>query len=331
MLHDLDQIDLIILQEMEQDGRRSVSDLGKKLGISRAYAGRKLQRLLDSQVTRIVAFTNPAVLGYQTVAIIGLQVLPGKINEAANRLAELPNVHLVVTTAGQQDIIIWTMFQSHAELSEFLGRALGTVPGITSTETMIVLEMRKLSFSFVTASTAEGRDFQLHHENMPLQNANSALDIEVDRLDLMMLKELEKDARQSISDLARKMGTSRASASSRLQKLLDQQLTRIVAFTNPLILGYNFFTFIGIKVSPGEIDAAASKLGAFRDIFMVAKTAGRYDIIVWAVFKSPLDLSAFIMGELAGIAGITSTETIIALELRKMAFMYLASSTKEGA
>ncbi len=166
---------------------------------------------------------------------------------------------------------------------------------------------------------------------MLVQYDNLGLQIEVDSLDVMMLKELEKDARQSISDLAKKMGTSRASASNRLQRLLDQQLTSIVAFTNPLILGYNFFTFIGIKVSPGEINAAADKLGAFGDIFMVAKTAGRYDIIVWAVFKSPLDLSAFLMGELAGIPGITSTETIIALELRKMAFMYLASSTREEA
>ncbi len=331
MIQNLDQLDLMILQEMEQDGRRSVSELGKKLGISRAYAGRKLQKLLDQQITRIVAFTNPVILGYHTVALIGIQVVPGEINKAAIRLAELPNVHLVVTTAGQQDIIIWTMFKSHMELSEFLGRELGTVPGITSTETTIVLEMRKLSFSFVTASGLSGIKSEGFHEIPQVQNFAVDSQIEVDQLDVMMLKQLEEDARQPISDLAGKLGVSRAHTSSRLQKLLDRQLTRIVAFTNPFLLGYNFFSLIGIKVSPGEIDAAADKLSTFPDIFMVAKTAGRHDIVVWAIFKTPLDLSAFIMEELAGISGITSTETIIALELRKMAFMYLASSMRGEA
>jgi len=321
MPDNLDQLDLMILQEMEQDGRRSISDLGKKLGISRAYAGRRLQRLLDQQITRIVSFTNPVVLGYETVALIGIQVIPSQINEAATKLAELPNVYLVVTTAGQQDIIIWTIFQSPTELSGFLSQELGMVPGITSTETMIVLEMRKLSFSFVTAS--EIGSSQMKDE---IQNFAANTEIEIDRLDVMMLKELEKDARQPVTDLAKKLGVSRAHASSRLQRLLEKQLTRIVAFTNPFILGYNFFVLIGIKVTPGQMNAAADRLSAVPNIFMVAKTAGRYDIVVWAVFKTPLDLSAFIIKDLATISGITSTETIIALELRKMAFMYLASS-----
>ena len=325
---DLDPLDLMILGEMEIDGRRSASSLAKNLGISRAYAGRRLQRLLDQQVTRIVAFTNPLVLGYQTVAIIGIQVLPSEINRAAQALSQYPNIYLMLITAGQQDIIIWTMFQSPSHLSEFLCSELGAVPGITSTETMMILEMRKLSFSFVTAATVEKGSQPKAGTVSPFQQFSTDTKVELDKPDLIMLKELEKDARQPISELARKMGTSRASASHRLQRLLETQLTRIVAFTNPFILGYNFFSLIGIKVSPGQIEAAVERLCIFPDLFMVAKTAGRYDIIVWAVFKTPLDLSAFLMGELAQTPGITSTDTIIALELRKMSFMYLASSLR---
>ena len=62
----MDQLDLMILREMEIDGRQSVSDLSKKLGISRAYAGKKLKRLLDLRLTRIAAFTKPLALGYRT-------------------------------------------------------------------------------------------------------------------------------------------------------------------------------------------------------------------------------------------------------------------------
>jgi hypothetical protein len=65
------------------------------------------------------------------------------------------------------------------------------------------------------------------------------LDVAVDDLDLQLLNELEADGRQPVSDLAKKLGTSRAYMSSRLQRILDQRIARIVAHTSPLALGYN--------------------------------------------------------------------------------------------
>ena len=82
----LDQLDLKILREMETDGRQPLSDLAKKLGTSRANTSRKLKRLLDLKVTRIVAFTNPLVLGYRTNAMIGIKVSPREIHETAEKL-----------------------------------------------------------------------------------------------------------------------------------------------------------------------------------------------------------------------------------------------------
>lgn len=323
---ELDQLDLMILREMEIDGRQPVSDLAKKLGTSRANASRKLKKLIDSKITSIVAFANPLVLGYRTVAMIGIQVSPREIHKTAERLSALPNVNLVIIAAGRHDIIIWTMFQSPADLSAFLGHELGAIAGIISTETTIVLEMKKQSFDFLAASGV-GCD-----EDPPLWHAPSTPPVTeeliqgIDQYDLMILQEMENDARQSVSDLAKKLGTSRAYASMKLQKLLQNQLTKIVAFTNPLTLGYHVFALIGIKVSPNEIDAAAEKLSELTVVNTVAKVAGQHDIIAQMMFRSPTDLSTFLMEELSRIPGITSTETMIALDLRKMSFMYLVSS-----
>jgi Lrp/AsnC family transcriptional regulator for asnA, asnC and gidA len=77
---DLDDLDLKILREMEADGRQSISALAKTLGISRAYAGKRLQSLLDRKVTRIVTFTDPRVLGFRTMAIVGIQCLAWPIS-----------------------------------------------------------------------------------------------------------------------------------------------------------------------------------------------------------------------------------------------------------
>ena len=149
---DLDDLDLRILREMEADGRQSISALAKKLGISRAYAGKRLQGLLDRDVTRIVTFTDPRVLGLRTMAIVGIQVSLADLHAAADRLRALPSVHLVMITAGPHNIIVEAMFADPKELSGLLTRDFGSIPGIKSTETTTVLEWRKMSFSYLASS-----------------------------------------------------------------------------------------------------------------------------------------------------------------------------------
>ncbi len=95
-----------------------------------------------------------------------------------------------------------------------------------------------------------------------------------------------------MSDLAKKLGTSRAYMSSRLQRILDQRIARIVAHTSPLALGYHVFAMIGIKVLPSDTNAIADKLRYLPNVNGVVIVAGRHDIIIWTMFPTPIDLSA---------------------------------------
>lgn len=326
----LDRLDLLILNEMEIDGRQPVSELAKRLGISRANASKKLQKLIDRKITRIVAFTSPQALGYHTVAIVAIQVVPSDIDSVADRLAEFPNVHLVVIAAGQHDILIWTMFQNPADLSTFLGHDLGGVTGITSTETMVVLETRKMAFSYMAQSHLGGPARTQMAEAVPASPVPIEEYSNLDHLDLLILRELEDDGRRPVSELAKKLGTSRANVSHRLQRLLDHHVTRIVAFTNPLYLGYHIFAMIGIKVLPNRIDDAVNSLAALPEVYWVVRTAGRFDVLIWTMFHTPGALSSFLRKQLAQVQGITTTETIMGLDLRKMGFSHLATSHLEG-
>jgi DNA-binding Lrp family transcriptional regulator len=322
----LDKLDLMILKELEADGRQSVSDLSKKLGISRPYAGKKLQRLLARQLTRIATFTNPFALGYQTSAIMGIQVSPKEVHSTADKLRALTNVHMVTIVAGRYDILIMIFLQRPGDLPVFLQRELGTIPSITSVETNIVVETRKVSFSYLESSLLGAEMGQQAENTTAIHEGVQDIQINLDELDLLLLRELETDGRQPVSDLARKLGTNRAHATVRLQKLLDNQVARIVAFNDPLVLGHSTFAAIGIKVSPHEIRAAADKLSALKDAYWVALVAGTYDIIIWTMFPAPMDLSRFLGQKLGSVSGITSVEIMIGLELRKTSLHRLVSS-----
>jgi Lrp/AsnC family transcriptional regulator for asnA, asnC and gidA len=247
-------------------------------------------------------------------------------------------VKLLMISASWQDIIIWTMFATATDLSTFLATDLGNISGIKSTETMMVIESRG-SWTYLPSSLRANvlfapsppahlvaGDNREAKDAVLAQKGDQDSDIGIDQLDLMILEEMEKDGRQPVSHLAKKLGISWANASARLQRLLDKQITRVVAFASPLHLGYRTFGMIGIKVSPKNIDAVMDKVQTLPNVWSVVQMVGRYDVIVETMFPGPIGLSDFLAGELGPIAGVLSMETMVALDYRKMSFGYLASS-----
>lgn len=157
-IQSLDELDLMLIKELEVDGRQTNTDLARKIGTSKATARRKLRRLLDEGIIRVVAVANPPALGYKTVATMGINVRPGEVDSVADKLASYKNVHFVIISTGRYDIIAWVMFQDPEDLSNFLRKELGKIPGLTSVETMVNLKIIKASFTYLSGDDyhAEG-------------------------------------------------------------------------------------------------------------------------------------------------------------------------------
>src|ERR1700710_2938907 len=70
----LDDVSKAIIEQLQSDGRRSYSDIGKAVGLSEAAVRQRVQKLTDSGVMQIVAVTDPMQLGFYREAMIGLRV-----------------------------------------------------------------------------------------------------------------------------------------------------------------------------------------------------------------------------------------------------------------
>ena len=55
----LDDISKLIIEQLQQDGRRSYAAIGKAVGLSEAAVRQRVQRLIDGGVMQIVAVTDP--------------------------------------------------------------------------------------------------------------------------------------------------------------------------------------------------------------------------------------------------------------------------------
>jgi len=144
----LDDISKQIIEQLQQDGRRSYAAIGQAVGLSEAAARQRVQRLLDAGAMQIVAVTDPMTLGFRRQTMIGVRC-SGDLEQVADRLAALEEIDYVVITAGSFDLLIEIVCEDDDQLLEILSRVRG-IPSVTATETFVYLKLCKQTYSWGT-------------------------------------------------------------------------------------------------------------------------------------------------------------------------------------
>ncbi len=143
----LDEVSKAIIEQLQQDGRRSYAAIGKVVGLSEAAVLQRVQRLIDAGVMQIVAVTDPLELGFARQAMIGVRVA-GPLDAVADKLAELEEVDYVVVTAGSYDLIVEVVAESDAHLLEIISGRIRAIDGVVGTETFMYLQLIKQTYSW---------------------------------------------------------------------------------------------------------------------------------------------------------------------------------------
>ncbi|MBP1082905.1 Lrp/AsnC family leucine-responsive transcriptional regulator [Bacillus capparidis] len=95
----VDQLDVKLLQLLQEDGRITISELSKRLALSRPSISERIAKLQESGVIEgFGARISPAKLGKDTLMIIritGLQVTPQKFESFIQEQEEIIECHRV--------------------------------------------------------------------------------------------------------------------------------------------------------------------------------------------------------------------------------------------
>ena len=143
----LDDVSKAIIEQLQQDGRRSYAAIGKVVGLSEAAVRQRVQRLIDSGVMQVVAVTDPLELGFARQAMVGIRVT-GALEPVADALTALDEVDYVVITAGSYDLLVEVVAESDEHLLELISDGIRTIPGVVATETFMYLRLRKQTYSW---------------------------------------------------------------------------------------------------------------------------------------------------------------------------------------
>jgi len=145
----LDDVSKAIIEQLQDDGRRSYGAIGQAVGLSEAAVRQRVQRLIDAGVMQIVAVTDPMQVGFPRAAMIGISVT-GNLDAAAAAIENLPEVNYLVICAGSFDILAEVVAEDDDHLLRVLNDSIRSVPGVTRTETFVYLKLRKQIYSWGT-------------------------------------------------------------------------------------------------------------------------------------------------------------------------------------
>jgi len=142
----MDELDKLILQTLQEDGRTTFTEIAKKAGVSETTIRSRYRNLAEEGIVRNVGIVDPYALGFQAPAIIGVTVKPGMVDQVARTIADLPEVSYLVMTLGRIDLIVEVFCRDLPHFTEFITQQIQPIPGLLSIETLMIARSYKLSY-----------------------------------------------------------------------------------------------------------------------------------------------------------------------------------------
>lgn len=137
----VDAIDRHLLTELQQDATQSYAALGQAVGLSAGAAHERVRKLKASGVIRRTTIeVDPVALGRGVAAFVLLDADAWMGDEPTlEALAGIPAVEEAHVIAGPASVLVKVRTATTEDLQATL-RALHQVDGVTSTQTVVVLE-----------------------------------------------------------------------------------------------------------------------------------------------------------------------------------------------
>jgi Lrp/AsnC family transcriptional regulator for asnA, asnC and gidA len=141
----MDEIDHQILIALQKDGRTPFTKIAKQTGVSESTIRARYASMVEEKIVNTVSIVDPFALGFHAPAIISIKVAPGEIDSVGNAIREFPEVSYQVMVLGSFDLLVEVFCRDMPHLTDFIMNDLQTIPGILSTETLMVSKLFKLS------------------------------------------------------------------------------------------------------------------------------------------------------------------------------------------
>lgn len=141
---EIDQFDRKIIDALREDGRMSVAELSRRVGLSKTPCQIRLRRLLDDGVILgFRAVIDPARLDLDHVAFAEVKLSDTReaaleeFRRAVLKIAEVEECHMI---ASSFDYLLKVRTSDIRKYREVLGERISSLPHVASTSTFVAME-----------------------------------------------------------------------------------------------------------------------------------------------------------------------------------------------
>jgi DNA-binding Lrp family transcriptional regulator len=289
----MDEIDEAIVELLEVDGRLTHREIARTVGLSRSAAAARVQRLITSGQVIVRGAVHPAVIGQGALAHVGL-VVRGPAAPLAAEIALRDDVPFLSLTTGPHGLVAEVRAGSARDIDRTITE-LRALDGVVGVDTLTYVEVVR----DVIGPVGEVRT-------------------EVDEVDLALLRALQDDGRASYVDLAAVVGLSPAGARRRVVRLVESQVVRVGAVVRHSGRDRQSAMGFGVRLA-GDHRDVVEQLAAMPSVIFVARTLGRFDVLVTVRAFSAAQLVE-LLDQVRALAGVNAVESWAHLEVVKESY-----------
>ncbi len=143
----MDRFDQAIIKAVTEDGRISVADLARRIGLSKSPAQARLKRLeAEGVITGYRAMVDPIRLGLDHVAFVEVRLNDtrekalSEFNQAVRVISEVEQAHMI---ASNFDYLLKVRTRSMTEYRTVLAEKISSLPHVANTSTFVAMEAVK--------------------------------------------------------------------------------------------------------------------------------------------------------------------------------------------
>jgi len=110
---------------------------------------------------------------------------------------------------------------------------------------------------------------------------------DLDEVDLIIIRALQKDARTSFADIAKDCGVSVDTVSKRFKRLLKSKVARgTTVLLNPKSFGFDCVASFGIRVDYPHVQEVVDYIRKIPDVVFCTQSMGRHNLFAISVLRN---------------------------------------------
>jgi DNA-binding Lrp family transcriptional regulator len=135
--YEIDKTDKKILSILMEDGLARPASIKSRLGMGESTIRKRMKKMSDNGLFRIIVVPNPEVLEHEVWATMGININKRLAYEVLDAIVKYPEVYLASVAIGRFNLVIAARFHHIDFINQFINIKLPEIEGVSYVETFL--------------------------------------------------------------------------------------------------------------------------------------------------------------------------------------------------